>query len=143
MSKNLASKSFKSSQIIVAVSAVVVIALVAVIIVLLMQQTKVINNFSQCKEAGGMVMQTFPEQCSLNGKTFTNSSAQSSDNSNPASDYIGLTEAEALAKAKQDNVPARVLERNGEQLPSTEDFSPGRHNLTIKDGKVSKDVIEK
>lgn len=141
MNNNVTSKSFKSNKTIVIVSAVAVVALVAAIVILVSQQTKAVNDFAQCKTAGGAIMQTYPEQCTVNGKTFTNS-AQSGENSGNSSEYIGLSETEALAKAKQDNVAARVVERDGESFPSTEDFSPGRHNLSIKDGKVYKDSVE-
>lgn len=63
----------------------------------------------------------------------------------PASDsqYIGLTEKAALAKAKQSNVPARVVERDDESIPVTMDFVPGRYNLYVRDGKVYNIRIER
>ena len=36
------------------------------------QETKTqITNFEECKKAGGQIMESYPEQCSLEGKTFT------------------------------------------------------------------------
>lgn len=31
-----------------------------------------VDDFESCKRAGGIVMESFPEQCAINGKTFHN-----------------------------------------------------------------------
>lgn len=54
--------------------------------------------------------------------------------------YIGLEENEALEKAEGDGVPARVIRRDGEDLPVTMDFMPDRLNFTIEEGVV-RDVV--
>ena len=99
--------------------------------------TTEVTNFEQCRKAGGMLLEIYPEQCMLKGMTFVNDKQTISDN-----EYIGLTEAEALDKAKQSNTPARVVERDSESLPVTMDFVFGRQNLYVKEGKVYKVDVE-
>lgn len=52
--------------------------------------------------------------------------------------YIGLTVADATAKADDDNRASRVVEEDGESLPVTMDFDETRLNFTVVDGKVTK-----
>lgn len=114
------------------------IAIVAAIaFMLLYKKPLTVRDFEECKNAGGTVMESYPEQCTLNGATFTNTSQ-----SVTGKEYIGLSEADALAKAKKEKIAARVVERDGESLPVTMDFSYGRHNLHIRDGKVYSVEIE-
>lgn len=122
---------------VIAALCIIVAALVTIVAALLARPVKVVSNFEQCKSAGGVMLESYPEQCLINGTTFTNS-AQSVDGNT----YIGMSEADALAKAKQDNTPARVVERDGEGLPVTMDFAFGRHNLYVRDGSVYKVEIE-
>ena len=56
--------------------------------------------------------------------------------------YIGLSEQAALNKAKSHDKSARVIKRNGEPLPVTMDYSPGRINLIINNNVVEKVIIE-
>ena len=56
--------------------------------------------------------------------------------------YVGLSESEALDKADRENVPARVVTRDDEPLPTTEDLRPGRLNLTVKDDIVTHVSVE-
>jgi len=56
--------------------------------------------------------------------------------------YMGLTEAQAAARAESNDVPFRVVERDGESLPVTEDWRPGRINAAIEDGVVVSYTIE-
>ncbi len=116
---------------------VVALILAGAVVILLLRPVVVVTNFEQCKEVSGSLLESYPEQCLVNGTTFTNSAQVSSDN-----DYVGLSEAAALAKAKQSNTPARVVERDGQPLPATMDFREGRLNLTVTDGKVTKVNIE-
>lgn len=60
----------------------------------------------------------------------------------PAANYVGLTEAAAAALAEQNNVPFRVVERDGQPLDVTEDFRPGRINASIVDGIVTAYTVE-
>lgn len=139
MVKSSASKQSKQSQMSILMIALgtAVVVLLATLIAVLLQPPKVVSNFDQCKAAGGSVMESYPERCLINGTTFTNTvQTVKSD------DYIGLTEKAALAKAKQSNTPARVVERDGKSLAITMDFAAGRHNLFVKDGKVYKVDIE-
>ena len=128
----------KEKRVFWAVIATFVVAALVPIGIIVARQASLgkIDSFEACKEAKGEVMESYPEQCAINGKTFTNQAQQ------PGGEYIGLTEQEALDKASQENVTARIVEREGESLPVTMDFSFGRHNFSIKDGKVYKVEIE-
>ena len=116
-----------------------IVAAVVVVTVLLWKPSKDINSFQACKDAGGAILESYPEQCVLDGKSFTND-AQSVDNG--ADEYIGLTEQTALDKAAAENKSARVVERDGESLPVTMDFRPGRLNFSVKVGDVYKVQVE-
>jgi hypothetical protein len=52
--------------------------------------------------------------------------------------FIGLTEADALAKAEADGLSARVVERDGEGLPVDLSLQPDRLNFSVTDDKVTK-----
>ena len=84
-------------------------------------------------------MESYPEQCMIDGVTFRN---EEQALPRGADSYVGLEEDEALEKASANNVPARVVERDGESLPVTMDFMPGRLNLSVKEGKVSHVRVE-
>lgn len=116
-----------------------VVAAVVIVTVLLWKPSKYVNSFQSCKDAGGAILESYPEQCLLNGRTFTND-AQSVDNQ--PDDYVGLTEQDALVKADTENKSARVVDRDGESLPVTMDYMPGRLNLSVKDSKVYKVQVE-
>ena len=116
-----------------------IVAVIAVVVLMREKSDKDINSFQTCKDAGGAILESYPEQCMLNGKSFTNET-QSVDS--PADAYIGLTEQTALDKAQAENKPARIVERDGEPLAVTMDFMPGRLNLSVRDGKVYKVQVE-
>ena len=118
---------------------VCVVAVIVVVVLMQEKSDKDVNNFQTCKDAGGAILESYPEQCMLNGKSFTNET-QSVDGS--AGAYIGLTEQTALDKAQAENKPARIVERDGEPLAVTMDFMPGRLNLSVRDGKVYKVQVE-
>lgn len=104
-------------------------------------EKKSVSNFEECIAAGGARMESYPEQCLYESKTYINEN-QVAPAGMPGDDYIGMAEEEALVKAGQSNTPARVIERDGESLPATMDFVFGRHNLYIKEGKVYKVDVE-
>jgi hypothetical protein len=54
-----------------------------------------------------------------------------------AAALVGLSEDEALAAAAERGWDVRVVARDGEQFPVTDDYSTSRVNLTITGGKVS------
>lgn len=54
-----------------------------------------------------------------------------------ATGYVGLTEVEAEALATQNDVAFRVVERDGEMLPTTRDFREGRINAVVENGMVT------
>lgn len=128
------------SSTIIIIAAVVAVAAVITVLFWKPSADKDINTFQACKSAGGALLETYPEQCMINGKSFTDS-AQTPNNGS-SNDYVGLAEQAALDKAKSANTPARVVERDGESLPVTMDYVPGRLNLYVKDGKVYKVQIE-
>lgn len=117
----------------------IVIVIVASVVALSLRPDKEVSNFDQCIDAGGSRMESYPEQCLYDGKTYVNESQQV-----PKYDegYIGLSESDALSKANDDDVPARVVERDGESLPVTMDLVFGRHNFYVRDGEVYKVEIE-
>jgi hypothetical protein len=57
-------------------------------------------------------------------------------------DYVGLSEAAAAALAEENNVPFRVVERDGEALMVTEDWRPGRINAVVENGIVVSYTVE-
>ena len=83
-------------------------------------------------------MESYPEQCSLGGKTFTDDSQLKSS----SAAYLGLSEQAALDKAESASTPARVVERDGESLPIDMSFAEGRLNLYIENGTVTRVVVE-
>lgn len=60
----------------------------------------------------------------------------------PADDYIGQTEDEAEELAASKGVPFRVVERDGEMLPTTRDFLVGRINAVVEAGIVTSYTVE-
>lgn len=93
---------------------------------------------------GKQTAESDPRQCTVNGKTYVQGSTDGgskTDTGEPHA-YVGLSEEDALNKAKSENKPARVVSRNGEELPVTMDFVKGRLNLTVNNGKVEKVEVE-
>lgn len=140
-----------SMQGIVAKRGAMVIVGIAVILVgasmalLVTRQRKPVTDFETCKAAGGTVFETYPEQCRANEVTYMNQAQLESRDQGQDKDvsmYIGMKEEEALAKAKEDSIPARVIERDNESLPVTMDYVFGRYNFHVKDGTVYKVDIE-
>lgn len=118
---------------------IVVLAVVAA--VLMAKPNKTINSFQECKNAGGSIAESYPEQCFIDGKSFTNDT-QPLGGDSKTSAYVGLTEQAAADKATKDTKAHRVVERDGEALPVTADYSPGRLNFYVKDGRVYKVEVE-
>ncbi|PID70653.1 hypothetical protein CSB37_01035 [bacterium DOLZORAL124_38_8] len=56
--------------------------------------------------------------------------------------FFGLPEKRAVALAKQNKVDFRVVERDGNPLPTTRDYRPGRINAVVKDGKIVSFTVE-
>ena len=93
-----------------------------------------VTNYQSCKDAGGRIAESYPEQCFIDDKSFVNPDHVASDED----EYIGLTEEEAMNKAGQENRPARVVERDGDMIPITMDLVHGRLNFSIENGSVYK-----
>lgn len=117
-----------------------IVLVIATILVWKPWASNTISNFESCKSAGGAILESYPEQCMMNGKSFTNTAQipKSSD----GNAYIGMAEQTAIDQAKSASKIARVVERDGEALPMTMDYVPGRLNLYVKDGKVYKVEVE-
>ncbi len=128
------------SQLLQYKTALIIVVTVIVIVfsfMLLRKSTATVRSFEECRKVGGALLESYPEQCLFDGKTYTNESQ-----SKAGEWYIGLTEEDALARAKDTNVPARVVERDGESLPVTMDYVVGRLNFAIKDGRVINVSVE-
>lgn len=117
---------------------VVAVAIIASGVIAAMRPPKDVNGFDECVEAGGARMESYPEQCLHNGRTFVNEAQRLPKETG----YVGMKEDEALLIAEENKIPARVVERDGESLPATMDFIPGRHNFYVRDGMVYKVDIE-
>jgi hypothetical protein len=50
---------------------------------------------------------------------------------------VGRTLADAQASARKARCALRVVSQDGQDLPVTEDFSPGRINVRVEAGKVT------
>jgi hypothetical protein len=70
--------------------------------------------------------------------TTTTTAGSDSGTSAEFTDYIGLTVADATAKADADDRASRVVDEDGESLPVTMDFDETRLNFTVVEGKVTK-----
>lgn len=125
----------KTIQLVVAV-AVLCLAVAGLIALIVMITSKQVTTFQECAAVGGVIRETYPEQCVFRDRTFVNT--HSTENI----DYVGMTEQEALDQAKTIHVPARVVERDGESLPVTMDYVVGRLNLSVRGGLVYKVDIE-
>jgi len=58
------------------------------------------------------------------------------------SEYVGLSLADAEAKAKENGVEFRIAEQDGEAKALTMDIRPGRVNAVVNSGVVTSVVIE-
>lgn len=128
-------------------SVILLIAIIATLAYLVRSLGNEPDNFQSCKDAGGLILESYPEKCSINGKTFVapNQSVEGGSDQSTNIDvtpYIGLNEQDALTKADEANRVARIVERDDEALAVTMDFSPGRLNIFVKDGKVFKVQVE-
>lgn len=118
---------------------IVILAVTALALTLTQRGSdKAINSFQTCKDAGGRIAESYPEQCFINGKNFVND-LQVGDTYDS---YVGLTEQEAMDRAKRENKPHRVVERDGQSLPVTMDFVEGRLNFHVRDNRVYKVEVE-
>jgi len=126
----------KTGQLIGAL-AVLCLAAAGLVVLILTITNKQVTSFDECKNAGGTIGESYPEQCFFRGKTFVN------NHSTDDISYIGMTEQEALDTATNDaGVPARVVERDGESLPVTMDYAAGRLNFYVKNGLVYRVKVE-
>ena len=125
-----------TNKIVIIIAGFIVLVIIASVAIWALRSTKTVDSFQACKDAGGTLLESYPEQCLINGKTYADTAALSGDS------YVGLSEQAALEKAKGENKTARVVERDGEPQAVTMDFLFGRLNLYIKDGVVYKVEVE-
>lgn len=126
-----------NNKLVIVIFSIVTAALVVAVIFLLLRPVKTITNFEECKQAGGTVLEMYPELCKIGNATFTNESQSVIDTT-----YVGMTEQDALASAAENNIPARVVERDGQGLPTDMSYTAGRHNFYVRDGVVYKVDVE-
>lgn len=136
-----------NSKLIWIVAGVVLVAAVGIVLYRLNWQRVSVDGFESCKAAKGEVMESYPEQCHYDGKTYVNEAQQAPEAPDTPGIsleevYIGMAEQEALDKAARDGGIARVVERDGQPLPTTMDFREGRLNLAVRDGKVIRVDVE-
>ncbi len=121
-------------------AAVVFSSLVIISIVIALfastSSVRLVDSFQACKDVGGSIQESYPERCVFNGKTYTNTTQSVTDS------YIGLIERAALGRAKNENKAARVVERDGKPMVVTTDYSPGRLNFSVENGKVVEVSVE-
>lgn len=115
------------------------IAIVAIAAMFVLKPKTTVNSFEECKNSGGAILESYPEQCVLDKQSYTNDSQMVDTDTDK---YIGLSEQAAIDKARANNKPVRVVERDGEALVVTADFSPDRLNLYVRDGFVYRVQIE-
>lgn len=131
-------KKFKLTVVLIIIAILLVLSSVLISIIQKPSSSKV-SSFESCKSAGGVILETFPEQCRYEERTFFAEENQPDKNNR---DYVGLDEESALRKAVKTGKAARVVERDDEALPVTTDFSSGRLNLYVRDGKVYRVQVE-
>lgn len=129
----------KRSSVFWVIVALICVAAVIAFVVMTQQQNNKIDSFQTCKDAGGTIAESYPEQCLLGDKSFTNDQRSLE---NGGVELIGLAEQEALDQASRAGRTARVVSRDDKSLPVTMDFMPGRLNLHVKDDKVYKVQVE-
>lgn len=118
---------------------VVVVVIAVSMAIVATRPPKKVSNFEECIDAGGSRLESYPEQCRYDKKTYVNEAQRPIKEE---SGYVGMSEDEALLTAADHNTPMRVVERDGEGLPVTMDFVYGRHNLHVRDGLVYRVDIE-
>lgn len=64
------------------------------------------------------------------------------EKSDSPKDYVGLTLSGAQILAKENNVPFRLVQEDGEFLPATMDYVIGRINASMQDGIVVSYSVE-
>lgn len=142
-SKQVNSSALKTKTIVlwggIALGVCLLVGGIATAIVLRSQRENAVQDFQTCKQHGGSIAESYPERCYIYGKSYT---AASEPESGVSGEYIGLSEMVAKQKAKTAGIPARVVERDGESLPVTMDYVPGRLNLSVRNGFVYHVEIE-
>ena len=137
-------KSGKASKrgLLIVVTVIAIAVLIAAGVWYVVASSK-ITNFSQCRDAGGKVIDDTPSQCKIYGKSFSDTKNENNNSSLPdESQYKGLSIDVAIEKAKSDGVPYRIVKRDGESLPMTTDLIKGRLNFTVADDIVTDVEVE-
>ena len=117
-----------------------------------------VTSYDECVQAGYPVMESYPEQCSDGTRTFTNNEVVVEEESpeileelfadedeqelleelliEDSYQIIGLSEADASASVEQQGGFFRVVDRDGQFLPVTADYVPGRINAIVQNDIV-------
>ncbi len=74
--------------------------------------------------------------CATTSNVPNNESPEASVSENLKGDYINMPVKEAQTLAESQGVPFRVVIEDGEGLPATLDYRPGRINATVANGLV-------
>lgn len=136
-------RKISTPALIVIASVLVIGASVVIALAFMNQPKRTINNFAECRDAGGAIMESYPEQCVIDSASFTNlDQVPDETGRTDRTEYEGLAEQAALDKAETEDKVARVVERDGEALAITMDFSPGRLNFYVREGFVYKIQVE-
>ncbi len=69
-------------------------------------------------------------------------SSEETPSPTPAADYIGLSVEDAEVRASANGELFRVVVEDGEPLPTTRDFQPGRINASVENGVVASYEVE-
>ena len=72
------------------------------------------------------------------GGSVSSGSKQSTTTDTSAASYVGLTEKDAIARAKASDTPWRITRRDDETFMVTQDFVESRVNFEIDRGKVTR-----
>jgi hypothetical protein len=83
----------------------------------------------------GLIPEPMPAETG-SGSSGSEGSAVEGDIDTAISALVGVAEDEAAKVAEGYGWTFRVIERDGESLPVTMDFSPARVNVTVEDGVV-------
>ncbi len=119
-----------------------------------------VTDFDSCERAGGMILESYPRQCAWTDMVFINKEEQRLLNdelkryegelteeeviysNKDLPGIVGLTIKEAQKLASENNRLLRVVEEDGEMYMVTMDYSPGRINVSVIDGKVVSYTVE-
>ena len=132
-------------------SIALVILLLAVLIAALYRASRLFGedqqtatSFGECRDMGGTIAESYPEQCFIGDQSFVNPGLLEGLHVDQVdtSECIGLSEADAYSKADSNGQAARVVSIDGESQTVIMNYIPGRLNLHMVDGLVDRVEVE-